>query len=58
MNTPSPSISSPQEFRGALHTRRLAAALLAYASAVSATVGAAAALVGAGIPFDLLVAVA
>lgn len=51
-------MSRPQEVRGGLPARRLAAALLAYASAVSATVGAAATLVGAGIPFDLLVAVA
>ncbi len=37
--------------------RTLVVAVMAYLSAVSATVGAAAAVVGAGIPLDLLMAV-
>lgn len=55
MNTSPLTSTSPAAGYGA---RPLLVSLIAYVSAVSATVGAAAAVVGAGIPLDLLIAVA
>ena len=50
MNPPAARPTTPSP------TRPLTLSLLAYASAISASVGAAAALVGAGVPLDVLVA--
>lgn len=59
MTTPtissSPGRPAPLAGSGA---RQLAVALVAYVSAVSASVGAVAAVVGSGLPLDLLIAVA
>ncbi|MDP3170386.1 MAG: hypothetical protein Q8M91_08575 [Polaromonas sp.] len=48
---------SPARLTGS-GARQLAVAVVAYVSAVSASVGALVAVVGAGIPLDLLIAVA
>ncbi len=51
MNPPAARPNNPSP------SRPLTLSLLAYASAISASVGAVAALIGAGVPLDILVAV-